>query len=581
MHGDGIAGVTTDDITASGCSRPWPRWFGFVLPAAVFLATCAAFLPAVWNDFVTLDDPKNFLHNYNYRGLGLQNIRWAWTTFHNGAYQPLSWILFGAQYVAWGLNPTGYHIVSILLQGINAVLFYLVALRLLPLTMPATGRDHPAALPLSAALASLLFAIHPLRTEAVAWLSTQPYLPVGMFYLLSVLAYLRACRCSGDSRRTRVTWLAASCLCYGASILSKGVGVGLIAVLLILDVYPLRRVWPGRAWGSAGESTRAVLSEKVPFLVLGLASALLAVHSKREAMVPVASYDVPHRIVQAAWGVMFYLVKTILPIGLSPWYQFPDGFSVWEPRFVISVILVVVITIGAVLIWKRWPAGTALWAYYLIVLVPLSHLVRLGRQAAADRYSYVSCMGWALLGGAGLLAAWRARRSGQLTRAGFHAIAVGAVAACIFLGGLSWRQSQFWRDGLTLWARAVAVSPNIPVPHNNLGEELRRRGELARASYHLETAIRLDPNDGAARSNLAMVRLAEGRPNEAIEMLHEAHRVNPSQPFAYGNLGAIYLTLGQLDLAIDALWQAIHTQPNDPSARCNLATALILSLIHI
>ncbi len=246
-----------------------PLWATLGLPVAVFIITCVAFLPAVKNGFVSLDDHKNFQNNYHYRGLGVENLRWAWTTFHNGAYQPLSWIFFSVQYVLFGLDPTGYHVVSVVLQGVCGALFYFVALRLLSPAMPERAKAHPDGLRAGAVLAALLFAIHPLRTEAVAWLSTQPYLWVAIFYLLSILAYLRACEPDVVGRR-RFAWLGLACLAYAASILSKGVGVGLVAVLILLDVYPLGRLWPNRRKDRAGPGNAKVLAEKIPFLLLGM-----------------------------------------------------------------------------------------------------------------------------------------------------------------------------------------------------------------------------------------------------------------------------------------------------------------------
>jgi len=551
-----------------------PRGLVIALPAAIFLVTCLAFLPAVRNEFVSLDDHKNFLGNYHYRGLGLENVKWAWTTFHNGAYQPLSWILFSAQYVAWQLDAQGYHVVSVLLHAMNGALFYWLALRLLPLVLPVAARNHPVGLRWASALAALLFALHPLRAEAVAWLSTQPYLPVGMFYLLSLLAYLRACRSDGDTKR-RFAWLAVSCVCYACSILSKGVGVTLVAVLVILDVYPLRRLWPGRRGGEPGPANWAVLAEKIPFLLLSVASALLAVWSKLEAMVPVGSYDIPHRIVQAAWGVMFYLRKTILPVDLSPWYQFPDGFSIWEPRFVVSVVLAIVVSAAAIWCWQRWRAGTALWAYYLIVLFPLSHLVRLGRQAAADRYTYVACMCWALLGGAGVLAAWHARVNGRMKPLTFNGIAAVSIAACAALGVLSWRQVQVWHDGVSLWQRAADVTPEVPIPHSNLSQELRMKGDLRGAMRAVQAAIDLDPNDPGPWINKAVILLDMGRPGLAIEQLQTALRLAPDHYLAHSNLGAIHLRQGRIDEAIASLKRTVEIRPDNDGAQCNLANALM------
>jgi protein O-mannosyl-transferase len=553
---------------------PGHRQLGVVLPVFVFLSACAAFLPTLSNGFVSLDDPANLLNNLNVRGLARDNIRWAFTTSHNGAYQPFGWILFSAQYAAWGLKPVGYHAVSLILHGINAVLFYCVALRLLSLALPGTPRDPASALPFSAMLAAVLFAVHPLRTEVVAWVSAQAYLPVATFFLLTVLAYLKACR-PDASRSQRTLWLLASAMAYLGSLLFKGLAAPLVVVLLILDVYPLRRLGPARPQGQLLPSAWAVLAEKTPFLLLGLCSAVMSLQSKKQAVAQPFSYSLSYRLVQAAWSAVFYLRKTLWPTGLSPWYQFSETARVWTTEVAVSLILFAAFTVLALVIRKRWPAGTALWACYLAILLPLSHLVRPRRLAATDRYTYLSCLGWALLVGAGLMIIGRAHRSGRLGRRAFLLTNAAAAAVCLALGALSWHQSGFWRDSLTLWTRAVEIAPEIPGPRSNLGEALRRGGHLDAAQAHLEAAIRLDPNDPVPRINLATTLLDRSRPEQAIDLLMTVSRTHPDQPDAQANLGAAHLTLGHVDEAAHCFRRAVALRPSEPSFHYNLAMALL------
>ena len=198
------------------------RW----LPLLVFAISLFVFLPAVGNDFVNWDDDRNFLDNSSYRGLSFENLKWMFTTFHLGHYHPLTWFTLGLDYVLWGMNPSGYHLTNALLHAATSWLVYLVVLQLLQL---ARREEEPTpALLFSATLGALIFAIHPLRVESVAWVSERRDVLSGLFYVGSVLLYLRG-----------RLWTSVGV--FAAALLSKVIVAGLPIVLLALDVYPLRR----------------------------------------------------------------------------------------------------------------------------------------------------------------------------------------------------------------------------------------------------------------------------------------------------------------------------------------------------
>jgi hypothetical protein len=195
-----------------------------------------AFWPTLSASFITWDDDANFLNNPHFRGLDWQNLRWMFTTLYMSNYQPLSWLFSCFGHSLWGMDPFGYHASSLAFHMLNAILFYLVAARLLRLAAPLPGDD--AALPIAAAFAALFFALHPLRVESVAWLSGQHDLQAAACYLLAILCYLRAC--SDEARRRR--WLSGCAALFAASMLSKANGITLPITLLLLDFYPLRRL---------------------------------------------------------------------------------------------------------------------------------------------------------------------------------------------------------------------------------------------------------------------------------------------------------------------------------------------------
>ena len=259
--------------------KPLPAWDRRTWLATIPLALIVtyAFIPILANDFVnSWDDQHNFLYNPNFHGLGTAQIKWAWSTFLVGVYQPLAWMLFEAQFDLCQLNPRGYHLTSVLLQVANTVVLYVLTLALLIRCRIDSCFESPWTCSLSAALATALFAVHPLRVEAVAWASSQPYLPCALFSMLAVLAYLRA---FWTRSSPRWDWLAGSFLLFVAALLFKAVAVSLPVVLLILDVYPLRR-FPDDAGRWFGASGRRALLEKVPFVITSLVFMRLAIAAR-------------------------------------------------------------------------------------------------------------------------------------------------------------------------------------------------------------------------------------------------------------------------------------------------------------
>ena len=239
------------------------------------LLTLAAFAPALGNGFVNWDDPANFLANPAYRGLGWPQIRWAWTTRLLDVYQPLAWMLFSAEWSRFGLDPRGYHETSLAIHVAVVLALFFVTKALLRRCLPRLAEARPAAVSLATAAAVARFAVHPLRVEAVAWASCQPYLPCALAALGSVWLYLKADDAPDGPRR--LARLAGSLVLFAASTLFKAASIGLPAVLLVLDVYPLGRFARGR-----GEAARA-LAEKAAFLAVAIAAGVAALIARGPA----------------------------------------------------------------------------------------------------------------------------------------------------------------------------------------------------------------------------------------------------------------------------------------------------------
>src|SRR2546422_1676731 len=291
---------------------PAERWVRWLVPLVIALITCAAFLPTLQNQFVNLDDNDNFLDNPHYRGLAWTHLRWMWTT-HQGHYIPLTWMTLGLDYLLWGMNPVGYHLMSLLLHAANAVVFFFVVRRILTRALPSLSeRGH--ALAVSAGFAALVFAIHPLRVESVAWVTERRDVLSGLFYLVTILVYLRACEREERGRR----WYSLAVATFLLALLSKSMVVNLPIVLLILDVYPLRRLGGAIGWWS--EPARRGYVEKIPFVLLAAAASAIAVmaQSSHDTMVSVVQLSALGRLAGSGYGLCFYPLETGGPPSLSP-----------------------------------------------------------------------------------------------------------------------------------------------------------------------------------------------------------------------------------------------------------------------
>ncbi|MBI4677797.1 MAG: tetratricopeptide repeat protein [Elusimicrobia bacterium] len=510
----------------------------FSPPILVALAAIAAFLPSLGNGFVNLDDGWYLLTNPHFKGWTLENIKWMFTPWPRGGhYAPLTWMSFGLDWSLWGMRPMGYHLTSNLLHAGGAVAFYFVGLRLFE--DARTPKPDAAAF-----LAALLFAVHPLRVESVAWASERRDVLSGLLYLLTIHFYLR--------RR-----LAASLACYAASLLSKSMGMTLPFALILLDFYPLARL-PASPRGWVRPPERAVWLEKLPFLAL--AAAIAAVTVKLQvasgAAWPVEKLSAVWRVGVACYGLMFYLAKTALPLGLVPLYPMPSRIEDMAPVLALSILGGVCATALCALRAKRSPALLTVWAFYAVSLAPVSGLAQIGPQIAADRYSYIPCLGWALLLGWGVS---RLPRNGAWAAGGLW---------ILLLAGLTWRQTGIWRDSETLWTATAASYPRHAPSRLFLGNIMDGQGRADEArGYYLE-ALSLEPGYGAAHNNLANLLVRLDRGEEALGHYEAALRASPGHQAVHYNWGVALLRLGRRGEAAEHFRQELGLAPDhEPSLR--------------
>ena len=506
-------------------ARRHARW---LLPAAIFAVTVATFVSSFDDGFVDFDDPRIILGNPDYRGLGGDQLRWMFTAFHMGHYMPLTWLTLGLDYVVWGMDPSGYHLTSVLLHALAAVLLWLVMCRLLAAGFRLARDD--AAVRAGAAVAALVFAVHPQRVESVVWITERRDVLSGVFYLATVLAYLVWVE-RGAAPGGRY-WGAVGL--YACALLSKSMTVNLPLVLLALDVVPLARLGGPAGWTTA--RARAVLREKWPLVLLaaaGIVGGFVGI-LKIQNLTPLSRFGPLDRLVLSAYGLAFYLGKLVLPLDLSPLYERPRIVEPLAARYLVAYAVVIGVTALAWTLRRRLPALLAAWITYFVILVPVLGFLQNGPQVTADRYTYYAHLPWIALLGAVATWAWRA-----LARAHAQApvlVVFGAAALVLPLQWLTAAQVAVWRDPVSLWRHGLSLNPGSALMNYSLANAMAAQGELRVAEVHYRevlgrpTNLRYD-----ALNNLGIVLARTGRPREALAAFVEAAGINPGRPEACRN----------------------------------------------
>jgi protein O-mannosyl-transferase len=532
--------------------RRWTIGGGIV----VALVTVLAFLPVLSAGFVTWDDDSNFLNNARYRGLGPAQLRWMWTTFHLGHYVPLSWMTLGLDYVVWGMNPAGYHLTSLALHTANAVAFYFVARRILRSSALADGASERN-LAIVATFAALVFAIHPLRVESVAWITERRDVLSGLFSSLTLLAYLKSA--GGESGRS---WYWASVALFAAALLSKATTVTVPAILLILNVYPLARLGGPEGWTSS--AAKRIYGELLPFVALSAAASAMAfVALQRVEQLPFAQ-----KIAVSAYSLAFYLEKTAVPSSLAPLYKMPSRIDPAAGMYVGCYLLAIVLT-GAAWLQRRRYRGVWLgWIAFIVVMLPMLGIHQNGPQIAADRYTYHASPIIALVAAGALAAA--------LNPAGIASLVLSSTVV-LALGTLTWRQSEIWHDSERMWSRVVEVDSTSSVAQTALANVLLRRSDYSGAIAHYQQSLAVNPASPEAHDNLGVALAHEGRYAEAAEQFQLTLRLRPNDYEAENDLGAALAATNDLTRAVEYYQRSLAINPDFADAQVNWGNALIRS----
>jgi tetratricopeptide (TPR) repeat protein len=500
----------------------------------VAASVAAVYWPVVRNGFVGYDDEEYVIHNPHVNtGLSRGNAWWALTAAHSNNWHPLTWISHQLDCSLFAMAPAGHHAVNLGFHVANTGLLFRWLFAITASIWPS-------------AWVALIFGLHPLHVESVAWVAERKDVLSMFFALMALLAYTAYVRRGGIGRYLMVAVFLAM------GLMSKPMLVTLPLVFLVVDFWPL------------GRGPRIL--EKVPLLAIsGLAAlATLWAQSRGGAVAGMEGLPLAARLANATLSYIRYLAKTIWPVDLAVFYPFPlKGIPAWQVAG--AAVAIAGISALVFVVRGRRPWLAAGWCWYIVTLLPVIGIVQVGMQSMADRYMYLPMVG--LLVGV----AWE---SARLNGRAAAALGLLAAAGCAML---SWRQIPVWKDGVTLFTHALAATRENFVAHNNLGVELDRRGRYEEALAHYREALRIKPGDRNSETNLAQASFAKGerlfnerRFDEALASFREGMRYRPASAAVHANLGQIFLERRDLGRAAAQFRKALEMDASLVSAHVGL-----------
>lgn len=472
-----------------------------------------------------------------------EGIAWAFTSIATSNWHPLTWISLMIDAGIGGASPRTFHLSNLLLHLANTLLVY---------ALFATATRRAA----RSALVAALFGVHPLHVESVAWVSERKDLLSTLFWLLTMLAYLRHARQPTARRFLPVVLFQA------LGLMAKPMLVTAPVVLLLLDFWPLRRAEP----------RLCLLAEKIPLFVLSILSGAVTVFAQRQAgaLGPLDAFPLGARIANAIVSYATYLWNAVWPARLAIFYPHPgDAFSL--AQVLGSGALLAGVTTFAVLGARRRPYFVTGWLWYVVTLAPVIGIVQVGLQARADRYTYVPLLGIFVM------VAWGVpellERLHEPLRG--RTIAGAAAVVVLVLGIAAHGQVAHWRDGVTLFSHAIRVTSDNAVAECSLGSALHDRGNNEEAVRHWREAIRIVPEYVDARSNLAGALIQLGKVEEGVIECRKVLEIDPDHVRAHTNLGIVLLSRGEYAEAAEHFFASLRGRPGHLETESNLGLALL------
>jgi len=486
------------------------------------------FWPVTHHAFINFDDPDYITQNPHIQaGLTWSTVKWAFTTFHAGNWHPVTWLSHALDCQIFGLNASRHHFTNALLHSLNTVALFLFL------------RNVTGALWRSALVAAL-FGLHPMHVESVAWVSERKDVLSTFFFLLTLWTYCRYVEARTQNSKLEIQNYILCLFLFALGLMSKPILVTTPFVLLLLDIWPLRR--------SKAPTLRLVV-EKLPFLALSIVGSVVTILGQKQSGYVASAETVPlsARLANAAISYVAYVKNLLWPVDLAVYYPYradmpPElGFA--------AAFLVVLLTIGALALWRTRPYVPVGWLWFLGMLVPVIGLLQVGLQSMADRYTYISYVGlfiaivW-LCGD--LVSAVSNSRSVRVLTVPRSVVSwspgllsATALIACTVLTEV---QLSYWKDNETLYRHTLKVAPDNPLIIGNLGCALVEAGRYKEATEYLEEALKRKPGFAEAELCWGIALLMQGQTRDAISHYTRAVELNPESAYAANDLAWLLAT---------------------------------------
>lgn len=548
-----------------------PQNYRYYLAAFVSLITFVVYLSSLHHEFVEWDDAQYVVENLHIRSINIAFIKWAFADFHAGNWHPLTWISHAIDYAIWGLNPLGHHLTNVILHAANTFVVVLLIIGILNVLKEASIKRRPSEflhermILITGGITGLLFGLHPLHVESVAWVAERKDLLCALFVLISVTLYTKYVNSINNEPAEEKSALRLfnkqyffALIFYILALLSKPMAVTLPFVLLILDWYPFERI-------QSLKTFRAAFIEKIPLVALSLISSVLTVLAQREggALASIEAIPLSTRLLVGARSLIAYLWKMIWPLNLTPFYPYPTNVSLLSLEYLFTIFFVVGITIICIVRAKKQRLWLSVWSYYVMTLIPVIGIVQVGRQAMADRYTYLPSLGPFLIMGLGV--AWALRKIYTLPQWGLIIKLLGAAISIfvfVSMSYLTFRQIGIWNNSIRLWSYVIGRHPErAHLVYYFRGLAFLNTDQFDKAIEDFDMAVSLEPYFSDAFLNRGNAFEKIGKFDKAIENFDKAIALRPSYE-AYFNRGMTFEQMGLPDKAIGDYDSAIVLNPS-------------------
>ena len=507
-----------------------------LLCAGLILGCVAIYGQTLAGNFVAYDDPLYVTENAEVQaGLSWSGVVWAFTTDRALYLHPLTWLSHMLDCTLYGLNPWGHHLTSVLFHCANTVLLFVVLARMTKGVWPA-------------AVAAALWGLHPLRVESVAWIAERKDVLSMLFWVLGMWAHLRYRERPGPVRYLGVAVM------FVLGFLSKPMMVTFPCVLLLLDYWPLGRVDRTEPLAAMAGRIARLAVEKAPLFLLTVAMSAVTyvMQSSSDNLRYMSKISLADRCVNAVVVYVLYVVKTLWPAGLAPYYPHPVHRPLWQLALAAPVLLA--LTLLCLKNMRSRPWLLVGWLWYLGTLVPVIELIQAGSFSHADRYTYIPAVGICIM------AAFTLNELRERGRVARTVIDTAVVLAVLAYTGAAARQTAYWKDTETLFRHALEVTPDNSISQNNLACGLYEKKRYDEALEHCERALKLAPGNNVAMEGMGMILHDQGRYEEALVKHREALALMPDDPKAQRNLRKTLKALGRLD-ATEEEYGRLHETP--------------------